>query len=40
MNTTNWINVSTNWASSSGTGELRDEQPGKFTMRFYRVATP
>ena len=40
INTTNWINVSTNRASASGTGELRDEQPGNFPMRFYRVATP
>jgi hypothetical protein len=40
MNAPAWINLSTNRTSSSGIGELRDEQPGKSTMRFYRVATP
>jgi RNA polymerase sigma factor (sigma-70 family) len=33
-----WTNISTNQASSAGSGTLFDPQAGKFPQRFYRIA--
>jgi RNA polymerase sigma factor (sigma-70 family) len=35
-----WSNLATNQASASGSGMFRDEDAKKYSMRFYRIATP
>ncbi|MDB6111843.1 MAG: hypothetical protein JWR69_3593 [Pedosphaera sp.] len=40
LDSTGWVNISTNQATANGAGMFRDAEANKYPMRFYRIASP